>query len=121
MRLRRLALFMIFPLILISALIAVGGFSQPASAQGRRVVVLGFDGMDFDLASRYIDEGLLPNLAQLRDQGIYSPLWSSIPPESPVAWSTFVTGTNPGKTGIFDFLRSNPGNYFPELTMTDVV
>jgi hypothetical protein len=85
------------------------------------VIVLGFDGMDFNLVSRYLDEGKLPNLKRLKDKGVFSPLMSSNPAESPVAWSTFVTGTNPGKHGIFDFLRRNPDTYFPELNMTDVV
>jgi predicted AlkP superfamily phosphohydrolase/phosphomutase len=92
-----------------------------ASDSGKRLVVLGFDGMDYDLVEQYMDEGKLPNFARLRDRGVYSPLYSSTPPESPVAWSTFVTGTNPGKTGVFDFLRRNPETYYPELNMTDVV
>ncbi len=98
-----------------------GASAAQAADDGRRVVLLGFDGLDFDLVTQYLDEGELPNLARLRDRGIFSPLMSTTPPESPVAWSAFVTGTNPGKTGVFDFLRRNPQTYFPELNMTDVV
>ncbi|HDS29887.1 MAG TPA: hypothetical protein ENN67_02460, partial [Firmicutes bacterium] len=98
-----------------------GSGRAEAANPGTRLILLGFDGMDFDLVSRYLDEGKLPNLARLRDRGIYSPLYSTMPPESPVAWSAFVTGTNPGKTGIFDFLRRNPDTYFPELNMTDIM
>jgi predicted AlkP superfamily phosphohydrolase/phosphomutase len=108
------------PIIAIGILIPM----QPGSAAmaaGKRIVVLGFDGLDYDLVNQYISEGKLPNLSRLKERGILSSLMSSIPPESPVAWSTFVTGTNPGKTGIFDFLRRNPDTYFPELNMTDVV
>ncbi len=93
---------------------------QTKAASGKRVVVLGFDGMDFDLANKYMDEGKLPNLARLRDEYHLYPLRSTTPPESPVAWSAFITGTNPGKTGMFDFLRRNPETYFPELNMTDI-
>ncbi len=114
-------------LLLLSMLAIVIGLQvmtiavQPVKAADKRVVVLGFDGMDYSLVNQYMNEGLLPNLQRLRDNETYSPLRSTTPPESPVAWSAFVTGTNPGKTGIFDFLRRNPDNYFPELNMTEVV
>jgi predicted AlkP superfamily phosphohydrolase/phosphomutase len=108
-------------LILLGCFSIFTGETQPAKASGRRVVMLGFDGMDYNTISKYLDEGKLPNLARLRDKGVFSPLMSSNPAESPVAWSTLVTGTNPGKTGIFDFLRRDPQTYFPELNMTDVI
>jgi len=113
-------LFLVLALVVLS-FVLLSGIRDAAAAGDRRIVVLGFDGMDYHLAGRYMDEGKLPNLARLRERGIYVPLWSTTPPESPVAWSAFVTGTNPGKTGIFDFLRRNPETYFPELNMTDVV
>src|SRR5206468_2175230 len=60
-------------------------------AQIKRAVILGFDGMDPELASRFIAEGKLPNLAKLRDQGTFRKLRTTLPPISPVAWSTFMT------------------------------
>ena len=93
----------------------------PVEAKGKRIVVLGFDGMDYGLVSKWMEEGELPNFKRLSEKGQFTNLWSTIPPESPVAWSAFVTGTNPGKTGVFDFLRRNPDTYFPELNMTDVI
>jgi len=117
---RRLALFVALPL-LIAGVFTLAGLVKPAEAGEGRVVVLGFDGMDYELVSRFMAEGELPNLQRLRDDAHLSPLWSTTPPESPVAWSAFITGTNPGKTGIFDFLRRNPETYFPELNMTDTL
>ena len=98
-----------------------GNEANAADNNDRRVVILGFDGLDYDLVEEFIEQGELPNLERLSEQGELRPLLSSTPPESPVAWSTMVTGTNPGKTGVFDFLRRNPDTYFPELNMTDVV
>jgi len=92
----------------------------PASAKataGPRVIVLGFDGADPDLASRFMDEGKLPNLAKLRAQGSYTPLATTRPAESPVAWSSFATGMNPGKHRIFDFLTRIPNTYLPDIAL----
>lgn len=75
---------------------------------GPRVVVVGFDGMDPRLCSRLMDEGKLPNLAKMRDAGGFKPLGTSIPPQSPVAWSNFITGADPGVHGIFDFVHRDP-------------
>ena len=60
-------------------------------------------------------EGLLPNLARLRDQGIFRPLGTTLLAESPVAWTSFQTGCNPGKHRIFDFLVPNRKSHLPEL------
>ena len=62
----------------------------------KRAVILGFDGMDPELAQRFIAEGKLPNLAKLEQQGSFHKLRTTYPPISPVAWSTFMTGVNPG-------------------------
>jgi len=79
-----------------------------APPPGKRVIVLGFDGMDPRLCERMMDAGELPNLAKMRAGGGFSPLGTSIPPQSPVAWSNFITGANPGVHGIFDFIHRNP-------------
>ncbi|MGB8978465.1 MAG: alkaline phosphatase family protein, partial [Terriglobales bacterium] len=60
-----------------------------------RAVILGFDGMDPELAERFMKEGRLPNLSKLRDKGTFSKLRTTFPAISPVAWSTFLTGVNP--------------------------
>jgi len=72
------------------------------------VVVLGFDGMDPVLCERMMDAGQLPNLDKMRKLGGYRPLGTTIPPQSPVAWASFITGANPGVHGIFDFIHRDP-------------
>ncbi len=73
---------------------------------GRRVVVLGFDGVDPDLLREYLDE--LPALAKLAAEGSFRECRTTNPPESPVAWATFATGLLPGDHGVFDFVRRVP-------------
>ena len=77
------------------------------------MVIVGFDGMDPELANRFMGEGKLPNLAKLRDSGTFRPLRTTFPAISPVAWSTFQTGVNPGKHNIYDFLARDLNNYLP--------
>jgi len=86
----------------------------------RRVLVLGIDGMDYILTARLLDEGKLPHFRQLAQQDGFSALLSSIPPQSPVAWSNFITGADPGGHGIFDFVHRNPETYLPYLSTSKV-
>jgi predicted AlkP superfamily phosphohydrolase/phosphomutase len=69
------------------------------------VLVVGLDGATFDLMLPWIEEGYLPNLAGLVRSGARSQLESTIPPITPCAWSSFITGKNPGKHGLFDFVE----------------
>jgi predicted AlkP superfamily phosphohydrolase/phosphomutase len=71
--------------------------------------------LDHGLVSRLLEAGYLPNLARLSGQGGYGPVATTRPAQTPVAWSTFATGTNPGGHGIFDFIRRNPQTYLPEF------
>jgi len=87
-----------------------------AQAKVKRVVVLGLDGLEPTLTERFLAEGLLPNMAKLREMGTYLKLGTSCPPLSPVAWSCFTTGTNPGKHNIFDFITRNPADYRPMIS-----
>src|SRR5262250_1427116 len=89
-------------------------------AQIKRAVILGFDGMDPELAQRFIAEGKLPNLAKLQQQGSFHKLRTTYPPISPVAWSTFMTGVNPGKHNIYDFLARDEKNYLPYLSSAEI-
>ncbi len=89
-------------------------------AQVKRVVIVGFDGMDPVLANRFMDEGKLPNLTKLRDSGTFRPLRTTFPAISPVAWSTFQTGVNPGKHNIYDFLARDLKNYLPYLSSAQI-
>lgn len=84
-------------------------------SQRGRVVVIGLDGLDADLLGRWLAAGRLPNLAHLARSGCFSPLRTTNPAESPVAWASFATGLNPGKHGIFDFLHRDPATYLPRI------
>ena len=88
-----------------------------AQDEPQKVVILGVDALDARLMQQYMDEGRLPNFKKLADQGHYSPLETSYPPMSPAAWSTMTTGLNPGKTGIYGFLKRKEGSYEPELSL----
>jgi predicted AlkP superfamily phosphohydrolase/phosphomutase len=81
------------------------------------VFIIGFDGMDPTLARRFMDEGKLPNLKKLADDGTFATLGSTQPSESPTAWSSFATGVNPGKHNIYDFLIRDFKTYLPDFNM----
>src|SRR5690349_20480294 len=90
-----------------------------AFAQQQKVIVLGFDGVDARYTEKWMNEGKLPNLARLRAQGTFRPLLPTTPAQTPVSWSTFSTGIDPGRTGIFDFLRRDPKTYLPVFAAFD--
>jgi predicted AlkP superfamily phosphohydrolase/phosphomutase len=96
------------------------GKRAPAKARFKRVVILGLDGLDHGLTQRLLAEGKLPHLAALQKQGCFKPLGSTLPPISPVAWSSFQTGVNPGKHNIFDFLIPDPRTYQPKLSSVEI-
>jgi len=81
-----------------------------------RVIILGFDGLDPLLLEKYMAEGKLPHFSRLRKEGTYRRLQTTTPAISPVAWSSFMTGCEPSKHNIFDFLSRNPKNYLPDLS-----
>jgi predicted AlkP superfamily phosphohydrolase/phosphomutase len=74
----------------------------------QRLIILGIDGMDPQLLRRFMREGKMPNFARLAAQGDFRELTTSIPPQSPVAWSNLITGMNAGGHGIFDFIHRDP-------------
>jgi predicted AlkP superfamily phosphohydrolase/phosphomutase len=86
----------------------VGGCHRVAKTTGKKVIIIGIDGMDPRLCEAMMAEGLLPNLAKLRAAGGFSSLITSIPPQSPVAWANFINGADPGSHGIFDFFHRHP-------------
>lgn len=86
---------------------------SPARDEGPRVLVLGFDGMDYGLTKQLMDAGRMPHFQHLADIGTFAPLESSVPPQSPVAWSDFITGTDAGGHGIFDFVHRDPKTMLP--------
>jgi len=83
-----------------------------------KVVVIGLDGLEPSITEMMLRAGQLPNLSRIREQGGYSRLRTTYPAQTPVAWSTFSTGTNPGRHGIFDFLSRDPVRYLPTLALS---
>jgi hypothetical protein len=80
----------------------------------KKVIVIGMDGLDHGLVKGWVEAGKLPAFEKmLRAGGDIRPLRSSIPPQTPVAWSNFIAGTDPGGHGIFDFFRRDPLNLDP--------
>jgi len=92
-------------LVLLPALLASCG-TPPSRANGKQVIVIGVDGMDPGFVERHWAD--LPNLARIRDQGSFSRLATTTPPQSPTAWSTFITGLDAAEHGIFDFVHRDP-------------
>jgi predicted AlkP superfamily phosphohydrolase/phosphomutase len=85
-----------------------------------KVIVLGFDGLDPELVEQYLKKGLLPNIAALVERGSFKGMRSTTPPISPVAWSSFSTGVNPGKHNIFDFLAPERRSYLSKLSSAEI-
>src|ERR1700736_6396067 len=96
-------------------------FPLPPAAAQQKVIVLGFDGVDARYTEKWMNEGKLPNLARLRQMGTFRPLRPTVPAQTPVSWSTFSTGIDPGRTGIFDFLRRDPKTYLPLFAAYDEI
>lgn len=82
----------------------------------KSLIVLGFDGMDYELTKQMMAEGRLPNLSRVAASGSFQPLGTSMPAQSPVAWSNFITGLDAGGHGIFDFIHRDPETMIPFLS-----
>lgn len=92
-------------LLTLATMLLSGCGEKPSKAGGKRVVVLGFDGMDPRLVRRLMEEGRMPNFSKLAAEGGFYELGTSVPPQSPVAWSNFIVGGDPGAHGVFDFIH----------------
>ncbi|HUE21292.1 MAG TPA: alkaline phosphatase family protein [Bryobacteraceae bacterium] len=104
--------------LLVLAAAALAG-CHGSEAHGRQVIVLGVDGMDPGFLERHWSD--LPNVARLRGQGGFRRLGTTMPPQSPVAWSTFITGLDPAEHGIFDFVHRDPRTMQPFSSMSRTV
>lgn len=76
----------------------------------KKVLFIGLDGATFDVLNPLIDRGLMPRLQQFIDCGVHGPLETTIPPITPTAWVSWMTGKNPGKHGVFEFLLRRKGS-----------
>ena len=84
----------------------------------KKVIVIGLDGLEPSIVEAMLQRGELPNLARLRQTGCYSRLRTTWPAQTPVAWSSFATGTNPGGHGIFDFISRDPTTYMADAALS---
>lgn len=100
----------------------MGGETVPMeSSSVSKIIVIGLDGATWSLLQPWIDAGQLPNLAALQARGAWGKLASTIQPLSAPAWTSFLTGMNQGKHGIFDFVRRKAGSYGLELTNSTMI
>jgi len=107
-----------WPITFVWRMIRVG--NPYKNAQAKRIVVLGLDGMDPGLATKFMRDGRMPHFQKLADMGVFRPLDTSHPSMSPVAWSTYSTGVDASRHGIYDFLTRDPCTYAPLLSSTDI-
>ena len=84
----------------------------------KKAIVIGLDGLEPTIVEAMLERGELPNLARIRQSGTYSRLRTTYPAQTPVAWSSFATGTNPGGHGIFDFISRDPATYLPDAALS---
>jgi predicted AlkP superfamily phosphohydrolase/phosphomutase len=82
----------------------------------QKVLVIGLDGATFDLIEPWAAAGLLPNLSRLMAEGSHGQLLSTLQPVTAPAWTTFMTGVNQGKHGLYDFIRRRADSYELEIT-----
>ena len=100
-------LLRVLPAVLVALCVGLAACQRSNDSRfDKSVIVLGVDGMDPGFVERHWDS--LPNLSALRRQGSFSRLGTTMPPQSPVAWSTFTTGLAPAEHGIFDFVQRHP-------------
>ncbi|HVT00690.1 MAG TPA: alkaline phosphatase family protein [Patescibacteria group bacterium] len=83
-------------------------------------IVLCFDGLDPKLLRIALKKGYMPNFKKLIDSGFFSELKTTIPPQSPVAWASFISGSSPSEHGIFDFITRDPSTYLLKLAFSDI-
>ena len=105
-------------ILLLAAIVGFGAFSCSGTTGQKRVIVLGLDGMDYRLVRELMQRGEMPNFSALAKTGGFAPLATSMPPQSPVAWSSFITGMEPDDHGIFDFVHRDASALTPYLSTT---
>ncbi len=120
MKVKIVALLGAFALALAVAAVYSGCGKVAPMARSHKLIVLGFDGMDPQILEQLMGEGKLPNFDRLRKKGGFRRLATSIPPQSPVAWSNFITGMGPGGHGIFDFIHRERETLLPYLSTSKI-
>lgn len=87
----------------------------------KKVLIIGLDGGCWKVFDTFIERGYMPNLRALKETGVSGILKSTIPPITPAAWTSFQTGTKPGKHGIFDFIQFNKEKKEFNLVSSDLI
>ena len=108
-----------YGLLYIIVMIAAAASCGDNPRADKKLLILGIDGMDPLIYEMLAKQGKLPAFEALAEKGGYSRLWSSIPPQSPVAWANFITGMDPGGHGIFDFVHRKPETLTPFLSVSE--
>ncbi len=111
-----------FTIVVVSIIAGITGVffvKKSSSAFDKKVIIIGFDALSPRIMEPLMAAGKLPHFAKLKNTGGYRHLATTTPPESPVAWSAFSTGKNPGKNGIFDFISRNPKDYSLSLSLSN--
>ncbi|MCM8779868.1 MAG: alkaline phosphatase family protein, partial [Candidatus Omnitrophica bacterium] len=113
-------LIILILLALITAGIIIGvNMKNKEVAFNKRIIILGYDGLSPEIIDTLLKENKLPNFAKLKAVGSYQRLSTTNPSQSPVAWSGFATGKNPGKNGVYDFIVRDPKTYALSLSLTN--
>jgi predicted AlkP superfamily phosphohydrolase/phosphomutase len=85
-----------------------------------KTIVVGLDGATFELIKPWAEEGHLPNLKRMMEEGAYGELGSTLPPMTAPAWTAYATGCNPGKHRLYDWIAREPDSYrFTPVTALD--
>ncbi len=88
-------------------------------AKKAKTIIIGLDGVPFGMIKGFAETGVMPNTGELIEEGVFKKMFSSIPEVSSVAWSSMITGANPGTHGIFGFMDLYLGSYrmrFPNFS-----
>ena len=89
----------------------------------RKTVIIGLDGVPYELLLDFSEKGVMPNIKSLLSNGVLKKMASTIPEISSVAWSSIITGKNPAEHGIFGFTEFPPNTYrlsFPNFSQLKV-
>ncbi|UCF05902.1 MAG: alkaline phosphatase family protein [bacterium] len=109
--------------LIIAALLltALGiGMINKENTFDNKIIILGFDGLSPQITESMMEDGKLPNFNYLKEKGAFRYLETTNPSQSPVAWTGFATGQNPGKTGVFDFIVRDPETYGLRLSISNM-
>jgi len=117
---KRISITLLIIIVISSILLAGIIMNKTATTYDKRIIILGLDGLSPAIIDKLASEGKLPNFTRLKEKGSYRQLSTTNPSQSPIAWSGFATGKNPGKHGLFDFIKRNLKNYMPEISQTNI-